>query len=428
MSGRLRRLGMAVPALAAVAAVVTAAAIATSVTPAGHGRVIAVPSWFKHKTGAQHRPTKTSNLFLVRGADGALQPRGHGRYRLVLKRVEKESVAFADRPSRQTAVVATKLFFQLWKTEFKGSPPNAALVLPGSDPRHDTFVFELGAPKFDEAHGTVFFPVRLLKATPSRFTYLRSRLDTKPPRTFGRATLFVDYLSESQSYCGVAIQNTSPYTLTTPMTSGGQQGSYVNATFPLWSTPIPDPNAVGWNIWPSTPIQQGEAGGAGIEGFLNYEGCAMSLVMNSLPSNSDGSSMNGDLGVYIEFDYTGASQYECVSTGALNVSCRFVQNGDSMSTWASAALGSAGDGSNQQSSQAQTESELTAQILKSTGPATVTVEVTVSTRGGSQWPLCQASSGDPGCPNLLGGYTGPIQYPPGGDYESGGYDGAIGVT
>jgi hypothetical protein len=373
--GDYGRVLLVLAALAAIAATAAYAAPGGGIhAPRGNG----VP----HR---HHAPVKKSFLFVLQASRGTLTPLGGKRYELRLRGVDRQSVAFSDRPTRATAVVATRLFLSSWKTEFKKSPPNVALVLPGANPRRDTFVFELGEPKVDAAHRSVAFPARILTSAPSRLAYLRSRLDKSPPRSFGAATLFVDDSdSFNTSYCGATVRNNTSYVLSLPVAGGFTVKDWGNGDV---STELDASTQIG-------PYKTG-SGGVG-ESTEFYSGCETSTVYNSLPVSSDGSGVNGDVGIYVEYDYTGASQYECVSTGALNISCRFVQSGDSVSTWVTVALDAASFGAAGASLDA-------VNLIEAASTGSVSVEATISTRGGSQYPVCQASAAHQGCPSLLGG-------------------------
>lgn len=388
MNGRRRR-GVALSLL-----LVAAAVVAVTAARAGPNVRIKPPKGSVPIAGRHKVHVKRSVLMVLRSPGGTLKPLGHGRYALTLRGLDLQSVAFTDRPGRQAAVVNTTILLKSWRSAFKSSPPNAALVLPGAKVNRDTFVFELGPPKVDVAHRSATFTARILTSPPARLAYLKSRVDKTPPRSFGSASLFVDDDdSVNTSYCGAGIQNNSPYTLYT-------NGSPLYDQWTLADGGDLDYNGeeeIQSDVVPSTSIASKKTGSGGVmESDRFYIGCAMSIVFNSLPRNPDGTSQNGDIGIYVEYDYTGANQYECVSTGALNISCRFVQSGDQLSPWMSSALnavalGVAGVGLDAVSA------------IEAASTGSVSVEATITTRGGSQFPVCQASSGHQGCPTLLGG-------------------------
>lgn len=393
MYRRHRKLGVGLVFAAAAASAVTAGY-------AAHSTGIKPPPGFTKAMGStpSHHAPKTSALFVVRSVRGTLKPLGGRRYRLALNGLDRLSVAFSDRPARRTSLLATTLFLRQWKAAFAGSPPNAALVLPGGKARGDTFVFELATPTVDARHHSASFPARLLTSPPARFGYLRSRVDMAPPRSFGASSVFIDSSSSfNTSYCGAGINNTSPYSLFTP---GADQAYPDFLLAGSGDTDINDDEEVLADVWPTTNIDPGgdlePSGSAGVsESSRFYIGCAQTTIYHSYPLNDDGSSQNGDVAIYVEYDYTGANQYECASTGALDISCRLVQSGDTPSGWMLNWL--------KYSSVALAALNADAvDAVRSASTGSVSVEATISTRGGSQYPKCQASAAHAGCPTLLG--------------------------
>lgn len=326
---------------------------------------------------SRHKPAadKNSYLFVLRGSSGILTARGGGSYELRLNGVERNSIAFADRPSRKTAVVATRAFIHNWKATFKHSPPNVALVLPGANPARDTFVFELGVPKLNATAKTLTVSARLLKSLPARLGYLQSQLDKNPPRAFGEATLFVDSgAGETDTFCAMGIVNNSTYDLTTTANSLTVNNSHeVVAVQPLLDAPTGKKTVAGSSL--NTQF---------------YVGCdATVLYQTHSPTGAWPDGDSGAVGIYVEYDYTGSNQFECASTGALSVSCSLGSNGTVAMNWLNSAIDAILNGPG-----------AFLQSLFVGNSTALEIVATVTNRPGSQYPVCSASADHVGCPYL----------------------------
>src|SRR5215210_7868758 len=90
---------------------------------------------------------KPSFLSVMQASGGTLVSTGdEDKLTLTLDGVAPQTVAFSDRPQRIAAAVGTRKLLDLWTTEFRGDPPNAALVLLNGKEDADTIVLALRSP------------------------------------------------------------------------------------------------------------------------------------------------------------------------------------------------------------------------------------------------------------------------------------------
>jgi len=127
-------------------------------------------------------------------AAGATPPPAPPTYLLTLTGHAGETVAFADRPRRETAVVPTPHFFQ--GMFVRGNPPNAALVADVGQPRQAVVLLELFEPQYDAARHTLSYGAELLRAYPNAkgeaLQAVAARPEGRAPAAFGQAALFID--------------------------------------------------------------------------------------------------------------------------------------------------------------------------------------------------------------------------------------------
>ena len=144
-------------------------------------------------------------LFVEDAAGGTITGPDDQHLKLKLNKVRKYITEFTDRPNRQAFAVPNADFFTDWPQMFAGDPPNAVLSysLPGQQ-QPLNIVLTLTNPQYDALKRTVSYDaVRILQATdihldinPDLAPFQRH----KTPKKFGKAALFIDYGSCSNSH------------------------------------------------------------------------------------------------------------------------------------------------------------------------------------------------------------------------------------
>jgi hypothetical protein len=139
-------------------------------------------------------------LFVQAGfRSGTFQPAEdvEGGFLLTLEGAPAQTVFFSDRPARIAGSIPTA---ELLETlDFDGNdPPNAALVLQGTDGGTDIVVLELSRPKYDPAAGTLTYVVlpiedERLDASDVGFTEAPVTIESIGAE-FGPGSLFIDSL------------------------------------------------------------------------------------------------------------------------------------------------------------------------------------------------------------------------------------------
>ncbi len=175
-----RRAGLAPATAALLAALVFAA--------------FGAPATFPPAAEAQAPAGAGAELFVGTADGGTLTPIRRKRvYRLTLERPARHMTVFTDRPARQAATEPLRQFVRRWpRRGFAAVPPNAALVLDGAPADRDVFVVTLSNPRLLRS-GAIRYDARLLKRRPTGgLAKLARRADRRPPKRFGRVSLFVD--------------------------------------------------------------------------------------------------------------------------------------------------------------------------------------------------------------------------------------------
>lgn len=132
-----------------------------------------------------------SFLTVMQASRGTLVPTGKpNQYTLTLDGVAPQTVAFSDRPRRIAATVGTNRLLRAWSREFKGAPPNAALVLVNGRPDADTVVLALRRPRADGRK--VRFPAIRIPTPSEPIKVFQPTADPAIPRQFAASSLFVD--------------------------------------------------------------------------------------------------------------------------------------------------------------------------------------------------------------------------------------------
>ncbi|MCW3008588.1 MAG: hypothetical protein JWP17_3214 [Solirubrobacterales bacterium] len=149
-----------------------------------------------------------SRLGVLTAAAGTLTPSGDS-YVLTLRRVAPRSTWFVDRPYHAAGSDPTAALVHAFFATDDG-PPNAALEVGTRSGRGATVVVELSHPVVRDGGRTLRFRARLLDDVPGGLAWSRSRRTTRPPRSFGAATLFLDSFSQS---CTVEVAYPTTSTL-----------------------------------------------------------------------------------------------------------------------------------------------------------------------------------------------------------------------
>jgi hypothetical protein len=129
---------------------------------------------------------------------GTLAANADGSYALTLLGAPAQSLYFSDRPARIVGSMPTERFLDVLGFE-ESDPPNAALVIQADAENTDVIVFELTAPVYDAATGSLAYTAVLLEGfdqleeTGVGFTDMPLTAETLPSE-FGPSSLFIDSL------------------------------------------------------------------------------------------------------------------------------------------------------------------------------------------------------------------------------------------
>ena len=155
--------------------------------------VAVLTGWMAGCGGARRMQgtARPSYLTVMQASRGTLVPtRKPNQFTLTLDGVAPQTVAFSDRPQRIAAMVGTNRLLELWTREFKGDPPNAALVLLNGRQDADTVVLALRRPRA-EGKKVRFSAIKI--PTPTEpIKVFQPTADPAVPRHFQAASLFVD--------------------------------------------------------------------------------------------------------------------------------------------------------------------------------------------------------------------------------------------
>jgi hypothetical protein len=154
---------------------------------------------------------KPSFLTVMQASRGTLEPSGRpNQFTLTLDGLAPQTVAFSDRPRRIAATVATNRLLRLWSREFKGDPPNAALVLVNGKEDADTVVLALRRPRAEGKK--VRFPAIRIATPTEPVKVFQPTSDPAVPRHFRAASLFIDGggLMQLVAYGGQDVYRTKP--------------------------------------------------------------------------------------------------------------------------------------------------------------------------------------------------------------------------
>lgn len=110
------------------------------------------------------KKTAVQLLFVLSAQSGRITRINHG-YQLTLNYVDPHVLWFTDRPERKAGLTPLTNFLDSWAKGFASSPPNAALVHVGMEPKvvgkNQPIVVELSKPHYQM--GTLTFKVAVLK-------------------------------------------------------------------------------------------------------------------------------------------------------------------------------------------------------------------------------------------------------------------------
>jgi hypothetical protein len=133
-------------------------------------------------------------LFTQTAEAGRLEPLDDGAYQLMLRGVDRHTIAFTDRPGREASIIGTGPFIAAWGRTFATSAPNAALVEHEPDGTTDTLVVTLSDPAYDPAIRELRYRAVVLadELHPERLSGLGGERHGTAPALFGAASLFID--------------------------------------------------------------------------------------------------------------------------------------------------------------------------------------------------------------------------------------------
>jgi len=143
----------------------------------------------KHTARDVTSKKEMSLLFVLSAKSGAIKKTSQG-YTLILNHVNPKMLWFTDRPAHKAGFIKTRKFIQLWPKDFKGSPPNAALVHVGLKAKAngvtEAIAIELKSPTI-RRDGSIIWQLGLLNG------------DKLRPETISDVNLFVDDMDTNRS-------------------------------------------------------------------------------------------------------------------------------------------------------------------------------------------------------------------------------------
>ena len=165
-------------------------------------------------------PSDASLLFSLESRAGTLVPdarAGKGRFTLTLRGVERRATWFTDRPQRNAGRVDTRKLFTAWRElGFRADPPNAALVVDRAKASRDTVAAEIRLRSYAPRRRTARLAVRTLGSLGNGLRHINRRIDLRPPRRFGAASLFIDNATYGSGQ-GCTLGQPQLYALTGPL-------------------------------------------------------------------------------------------------------------------------------------------------------------------------------------------------------------------
>lgn len=130
-------------------------------------------------------------LFSHTSDSGSLQENADGTFTLTLNEIDPHSIAFTDRPDRDSAIIDTAALVEAWPTMFADSAPNAVLVEHQPIGEANSVVLTLQNPSLSGTTLT-FDALVLTEEVPSNVENHAGLIHHTPPANFQEASLFID--------------------------------------------------------------------------------------------------------------------------------------------------------------------------------------------------------------------------------------------
>jgi hypothetical protein len=185
-----------------------------------------------------------SAMFVQTADAGTLRPAGEGRYTLRLTGVDPHAVFFTDRPARDSGVIANRELLSLLYTP-QAPPPNGALVVNDRG-AEGVAPLELSSPDYDPKSATMVYEARELDdLTRPHVAHFADQIDKTPPRSFGRASLFIDNFTGA-TCAGSVINTTTADSVTIQSFSKGANDSWVTKPRAVGDTINPNDDGMPW--------------------------------------------------------------------------------------------------------------------------------------------------------------------------------------
>lgn len=139
-----------------------------------------------------HQQDQTPSwLFSHTSDSGSLEDNGDGSFTLTLNDIDPHTMAFTDRPNRDSAIIDTADLVERWPTMFADSAPNAVLVEHQATGEANSVVLTLENPSLSGTTLT-FDALVLTEEVPQSVENHADEIHLMPPTTFEAASLFID--------------------------------------------------------------------------------------------------------------------------------------------------------------------------------------------------------------------------------------------
>jgi len=143
-------------------------------------------------------------LFSQNAEAGEIRPTSSGSLELVLRNFSPTVTAFTDRPNREVQIKTASWLVASWPDLFAGDPPNAALVEREPQGATRSVVVTLQQPEL--VNGELRFGITVIDADPSsNLARIAGAVHSKPVRTFGAASLFIDDVALTCALGGTCV-------------------------------------------------------------------------------------------------------------------------------------------------------------------------------------------------------------------------------
>jgi hypothetical protein len=129
-------------------------------------------------------------LYVVEAVSGRAVKTGEATWRLRLR--DTSVLWFTDRPTRRSGFQRMAHFVDAWPANFRGAPPNAALLLPIRSAGARPIAVELTKPRYNRGSGVASFTLRSEAATTHDLGASLARLDRTEQTRTRQIVLFID--------------------------------------------------------------------------------------------------------------------------------------------------------------------------------------------------------------------------------------------